>query len=132
MKDRGEQEVYLNSYIFPTLMDGLYKVSQQRPRDPVVELAKWLLRNNPNKPKYSECDVALVNDIKWMKQMLCAIAAHDDGREGGAGDGDDFADDMCSTPSGGTYQKRTTLSVIMEAEEDNEDNVAAATMYRSV
>lgn len=125
MSDPVEQEMYLNSAIFPTLMDGLYKLSQRRPRDPLIELAKWLLVNNPNEPNYSEKDWALLNEIKWMKQILGE--GEDEDGEGGA------AGDTCASPSGGgAYQKRTTLSVIMEAEEDNEDNVAAATMYRSI
>ncbi|XP_040836614.1 nucleoside diphosphate kinase homolog 5 [Ochotona curzoniae] len=42
---------YLNLYVIPTLLEGLTKLCKQKPADPFIWLADWLLNNNPNKPK---------------------------------------------------------------------------------
>ncbi|XP_023370450.1 nucleoside diphosphate kinase homolog 5 [Otolemur garnettii] len=42
---------YLNLYVTPTLLGGLTELCKQKPADPFVWLADWLLENNPNKPK---------------------------------------------------------------------------------
>jgi nucleoside diphosphate kinase len=42
---------YINSQINPTLLAGLTQLCKEKPIDPVIWLADWLLSNNPNKPK---------------------------------------------------------------------------------
>jgi nucleoside-diphosphate kinase len=42
---------YLNENVHPVLTIGLSKLVRERPEDPVMWLADWLLANNPNKPK---------------------------------------------------------------------------------
>ncbi|EHH26824.1 nucleoside diphosphate kinase homolog 5 [Macaca nemestrina] len=42
---------YLNLHIMPTLLEGLTELCKQKPADPLIWLADWLLKNNPNKPK---------------------------------------------------------------------------------
>jgi nucleoside diphosphate kinase len=42
---------YLARAVNPTLLRGLTQLSKQKPEDPVIWLADWLLENNPNKPK---------------------------------------------------------------------------------
>jgi len=42
---------YLNQHVHPVLTVGLSKLVRERPDDPLLWLADWLLMNNPNKPK---------------------------------------------------------------------------------
>ncbi|XP_032281189.1 nucleoside diphosphate kinase homolog 5 isoform X3 [Halichoerus grypus] len=42
---------YLNLYVTPTLLEGLTALCKEKPADPFIWLADWLLKNNPNKPK---------------------------------------------------------------------------------
>ncbi|CAH1794230.1 unnamed protein product [Owenia fusiformis] len=42
---------YLAKSVNPTLLKGLTTLCKEKPRDPVVFLADWLLENNPNKPQ---------------------------------------------------------------------------------
>ena len=42
---------YLAKSVNPTLLKGLTELCKQKPIDPVIWLADWLLENNPNKPK---------------------------------------------------------------------------------
>ncbi|XP_061408093.1 nucleoside diphosphate kinase homolog 5 [Lethenteron reissneri] len=41
---------YLERSVNPTLLAGLTQLCKHKPADPVVWLADWLVRNNPNKP----------------------------------------------------------------------------------
>ncbi|KAK3590959.1 hypothetical protein CHS0354_034531 [Potamilus streckersoni] len=45
---------YLSKAVNPTLLKGLTELCKQKPNDPVIWLADWLLENNPNKPKIRE------------------------------------------------------------------------------
>ncbi|CAH8494329.1 unnamed protein product [Dicrocoelium dendriticum] len=45
---------YLARHVNPTLLRGLTEVCKQKPKDPVLWLADWLLENNPNKPRLSD------------------------------------------------------------------------------
>ncbi|XP_074647513.1 nucleoside diphosphate kinase homolog 5-like [Tubulanus polymorphus] len=45
---------YLAKAVNPTLLKGLTNLCKQKPADPVIWLADWLLENNPNKPKVRE------------------------------------------------------------------------------
>ena len=45
---------YINSQINPTLLAGLTQLCKEKPLDPVIWLADWLLSNNPNKPKVNK------------------------------------------------------------------------------
>ncbi|KAK6187437.1 hypothetical protein SNE40_005468 [Patella caerulea] len=45
---------YLSKVVNPTLLKGLTAVCKQKPRDPLVWLADWLLENNPNKPSVKD------------------------------------------------------------------------------
>jgi len=42
---------YLAKAVNPTLLKGLTALCKQKPSDPVIWLADWLLEHNPNKPK---------------------------------------------------------------------------------
>lgn len=54
---QAEQKLYLNSKVYPTLMEGIYQTSINTPEDPVVFLANWLKENNPNKPTVKEFSI---------------------------------------------------------------------------
>ena len=45
---------FVNSQINPTLLAGLTQLCKEKPIDPVIWLADWLLSNNPNKPKINK------------------------------------------------------------------------------
>ncbi|KAM8763981.1 nucleoside diphosphate kinase homolog 5 isoform 1-T1 [Rhynchonycteris naso] len=49
---------YLNLYVTPTLLKGLTELCKQKPADPCIWLADWLLKNNPNKPKLCHLPIA--------------------------------------------------------------------------
>jgi len=51
IKDNDKVNDYLNTYVNPTLSNGLVEVVQERPNDPVMFLAQWLLLNNPYQPR---------------------------------------------------------------------------------
>ncbi|XP_066053377.1 nucleoside diphosphate kinase homolog 5 isoform X1 [Chamaea fasciata] len=42
---------YLNLYVKPTLLAGLTALCKEKPADPMIWLADWLMEHNPNKPK---------------------------------------------------------------------------------
>ncbi|XP_074012516.1 nucleoside diphosphate kinase homolog 5 isoform X1 [Numenius arquata] len=42
---------YLNLYIKPTLLAGLTALCKEKPADPMIWLADWLIEQNPNKPR---------------------------------------------------------------------------------
>ncbi|ESO99615.1 hypothetical protein LOTGIDRAFT_226200 [Lottia gigantea] len=42
---------YLSKVVNPTLLKGLTSLCKQKPQDPLVWLADWLIENNPNKPR---------------------------------------------------------------------------------
>ncbi|NWV03002.1 NDK5 kinase, partial [Ptilonorhynchus violaceus] len=42
---------YLNLYVKPTLLAGLTALCKEKPTDPMIWLADWLIEHNPNKPK---------------------------------------------------------------------------------
>lgn len=42
---------YLSKAVNPTLLKGVTELCKQKPSDPVVWLADWLIKNNPNKPR---------------------------------------------------------------------------------
>ncbi|XP_041049798.1 nucleoside diphosphate kinase homolog 5 [Carcharodon carcharias] len=45
---------YLSKFVNPTLLRGLTKLCKQKPTDPIIWLADWLIANNPNKPNIHE------------------------------------------------------------------------------
>jgi len=45
---------YVNANLVPTLTEGLAQLCKNKPVDPVLWLAKWMLANNPNKPRVTE------------------------------------------------------------------------------
>ncbi|CAH8643931.1 unnamed protein product [Heterobilharzia americana] len=45
---------YLARNVNPTLLRGLTELCKQKPKDPVLWLADWLLENNPNRPRLSD------------------------------------------------------------------------------
>ncbi|XP_049641994.1 nucleoside diphosphate kinase homolog 5 [Suncus etruscus] len=49
--DRQTAQDYLNLYVKPILLRGLTELCKEKPQDPLLWLADWLLKNNPNKPK---------------------------------------------------------------------------------
>ena len=51
---------YVNTQINPTLLAGLTQLCKEKPLDPVIWLADWLLTNNPNKPKVNKTQKVIV------------------------------------------------------------------------
>ncbi|CAD5120997.1 DgyrCDS9541 [Dimorphilus gyrociliatus] len=45
---------YLKRQVNPTLLKGLTELCKNKPQDPVIWLADWLLENNPNKPSIKD------------------------------------------------------------------------------
>ncbi|XP_075065897.1 nucleoside diphosphate kinase homolog 5 [Mixophyes fleayi] len=41
---------YINLFVNPTLLAGLTELCKQKPADPYIWLADWLLQHNPNRP----------------------------------------------------------------------------------
>lgn len=54
-----EVQDYCDTYIHPTLLKALFKIVDEKPEDPLLFLAEWLLRNNPFQPHYLDSLVAL-------------------------------------------------------------------------
>ncbi|NP_001072619.1 nucleoside diphosphate kinase homolog 5 [Xenopus tropicalis] len=46
---------YLNLFVNSTLIAGLTELCKQKPTDPYIWLADWLLKHNPNKPAVEDC-----------------------------------------------------------------------------
>ncbi|KFP72461.1 Nucleoside diphosphate kinase 5, partial [Acanthisitta chloris] len=42
---------YLNLHVKPTLLAGLTALCREKPADPMIWLADWLIKHNPNKPR---------------------------------------------------------------------------------
>lgn len=63
-----EQLRYLNTYVYPVLMDGVYAMAKQQPNDPVLGLAQWLWRHNPNRPMMCLFPIRLFDEIETMKE----------------------------------------------------------------
>ncbi|KAM9849761.1 nucleoside diphosphate kinase homolog 5 [Aulostomus maculatus] len=53
---------YLSRYINPTLLHGLTELCKNKPLNPCLWLADWLIKNNPNKPKI--LDGATVEEVE--------------------------------------------------------------------
>ncbi|XP_053699212.1 nucleoside diphosphate kinase homolog 5 [Sabethes cyaneus] len=78
----NEQQVnrYLTAMVNPTLMDGLHLLAKERPEQPALWLSKWLLLNNPYKPKISATNanpatnetVKLCNCKEFSDNGLCS------------------------------------------------------------
>ncbi|TFK09597.1 beta,beta-carotene 15,15'-monooxygenase [Platysternon megacephalum] len=45
---------YLNLYVNPTLLAGLTELCKQKPADPLIWFADWLIEHNPNKPRLQQ------------------------------------------------------------------------------
>ncbi|EAX93097.1 hypothetical protein TVAG_261070 [Trichomonas vaginalis G3] len=45
--------VKIQERVYPTLLKGLTIVCKNKPEDPIRELAKWLIENNPYRPRNS-------------------------------------------------------------------------------
>ncbi|KAF6018397.1 hypothetical protein EB796_023302 [Bugula neritina] len=56
--------------INPTLLKGLTALCKQKPEDPVVWLADWLIDNNPNKPKIADVNVTYTDEVDLIKHLL--------------------------------------------------------------
>uniref|UniRef100_A0A1A8PHH9 Nucleoside diphosphate kinase B n=1 Tax=Nothobranchius pienaari TaxID=704102 RepID=A0A1A8PHH9_9TELE len=57
---RCETEEYMNQYVNPALLKGLTELCKEKPLNPCIWLADWLLKNNPNQPQI--CDKDTVED----------------------------------------------------------------------
>ncbi|KAM3613203.1 uncharacterized protein V6R79_022396 [Siganus canaliculatus] len=51
---REATEEYLSRYVNPTLLLGVTELCKQKPHNPCIWLADWLIKNNPNRPQI--CD----------------------------------------------------------------------------
>lgn len=67
MVSPDDQLRYLNTFVYPILMEGIYAVAKQQPDDPVLDLAQWLWRNNPNRPSVCLFPIRLFEEIDAMK-----------------------------------------------------------------
>lgn len=108
---RENQELYLTTQVYPTLMNALFQVANDRPVDPILALASTLLETNPNRPRMDPaCDATqMLNEIEEMEMIL---------------DLSDELSDDCEEFA--TYRKDGRLPVIIETEEEVDD------MYRSM
>uniref|UniRef100_A0A1A7X2C1 Nucleoside diphosphate kinase B n=1 Tax=Iconisemion striatum TaxID=60296 RepID=A0A1A7X2C1_9TELE len=59
---RHETEEYMNQHVNPVLLKGLTELCKEKPLNPCIWLADWLLKNNPNQPQI--CDRHTVEDGK--------------------------------------------------------------------
>ncbi|KAM8908705.1 nucleoside diphosphate kinase homolog 5 isoform 2-T2 [Spinachia spinachia] len=50
-------EEYLSRYINPTLVRGLTELCKQKPLNPRIWLADWLINNDPNQPRIYDGDI---------------------------------------------------------------------------
>ncbi|XP_047210291.1 nucleoside diphosphate kinase homolog 5 isoform X1 [Girardinichthys multiradiatus] len=57
---RGETEEYLSKNVNPVLLRGLTELCKEKPLNPCIWLAEWLLKNDPNQPQI--CDGVTVED----------------------------------------------------------------------
>ncbi|XP_017279692.1 nucleoside diphosphate kinase homolog 5 [Kryptolebias marmoratus] len=57
---RGETEEYLSKHVNPVLLRGLTELCKEKPLNPCIWLADWLMKNNPNQPQI--CDGVIVED----------------------------------------------------------------------
>lgn len=87
MADRDDQWRYLNTHIYPTLMDGIHEMTKRRPTDAVVELALWLWENNPNKPMRSAIDFRVLHEIDELRQECSRLDPNSSDNDNGDGDG---------------------------------------------
>ncbi|XP_071765820.1 nucleoside diphosphate kinase homolog 5 [Centroberyx gerrardi] len=63
---RGEAaKEYLSKYVNPTLLRGLTELCKQKPLNPCIWLANWLVTNNPNKPQIY--DGAIVEEAEGQQ-----------------------------------------------------------------
>lgn len=51
-------------------MSGLYEIAKIQPNDPITELAKWLLKNNPNKPQICDFNHKMLDEIDLLTKYL--------------------------------------------------------------
>ncbi|BHF75953.1 NME NM23 member 5 [Sparganum proliferum] len=51
---RESAKDYLAANVNPTLLAGLTEVCKRKPKEPVLWLADWLLKNNPYRPTIDE------------------------------------------------------------------------------
>ncbi|XP_069552832.1 nucleoside diphosphate kinase homolog 5 [Brachyistius frenatus] len=51
---RDATEEYLSRYVNPVLLRGLTELCKDKPLNPCIWLADWLIKNNPNRPKISD------------------------------------------------------------------------------
>lgn len=51
---------YIQRFITPTLLPGLTKLAHEKPEDPIIWLADYLHKNNPNEP---QIDVKMDDDV---------------------------------------------------------------------
>ncbi|XP_048511176.1 DPY30 domain-containing protein 1-like [Athalia rosae] len=77
---------YLVKYVFPTLTQGLIKVAELRPDDPVDYLAEYLFKENPEgkmfEPDYTETMSMLLAAIEELqKDILPADEVDEDTRK---------------------------------------------------
>nr|XP_046261861.1 nucleoside diphosphate kinase homolog 5 [Scatophagus argus] len=49
---------YLKRCVYPTLLNGLTELCKQKPHNPTIWLADWLIENNPTLPKIYAADIA--------------------------------------------------------------------------
>uniref|UniRef100_A0A3Q4GZJ8 Nucleoside diphosphate kinase B n=2 Tax=Neolamprologus brichardi TaxID=32507 RepID=A0A3Q4GZJ8_NEOBR len=61
LPSREENEEYLSRYINPVLLRGLTELCMNKPLNPIIWLADWLIQNNPDQPQICEA-VAVEED----------------------------------------------------------------------
>lgn len=110
MSAAKDQLRYLNTFVYPMLMEGVYEIAKQQPEDPVLELAQWLWRHNPSRPTVCAFPVPLFDEIAAMKSDCRQWQMN----RGGCGDSVVYA----TSNAGGDRDGRGGLSVIAEGEEN--------------
>lgn len=61
---------YLQASVNATLMDALYELTKQRPQDPVLWLANYLMKHNPFKPQVGSASPESLAKIAEIERKM--------------------------------------------------------------
>lgn len=61
---------YLQASVNPTIMDALFELTKQRPQDPVLWLANYLMKHNPFKPQVGSASPESLAKIAEIERKM--------------------------------------------------------------
>ncbi|XP_041654125.1 nucleoside diphosphate kinase homolog 5 [Cheilinus undulatus] len=62
---------YLSKYLNPTLLRGLTDLCKNKPKNPCIWLADWLIKNDPNRPQI--CDGAINEEAELQHDKMANV-----------------------------------------------------------